>query len=259
MLIAPFRALFSGDFYIEYLKKPSWTAFWFTLYVFAITAVFVVIASGFNLKPGIDTFIDKVAQYTPAITIEGGKMTVNDNKPLTIAPAELDGYKIHFDTSGDAPVYPTEMERSQTLISVTASNIYVNYQGSFRETKINDNNVKIYIDSDTIIKHKAAISKFVFWSIIIILIIAMFFRLPFMIVLAFAAAAVFNGATSSELKPAQLLKLACYMQAPAAVLYILNFASPYKVPGLFFVYLILFGAYCYMIMRRLAYDTANQA
>ena len=259
MLLAPVRALFSGDFYIQHLKKPGWTAFWFTLYVFAVTAFLIVPASYFNLKPGIDTFIDNVARYTPAITIEDGKITVNDNKPLTIAPPELEGYKIRFNTSGDAPVYPTEMERSQTLISVTASNIYVNYQGSFRETKIADNNAKIYIDSDLIIKHKAAISKFVFWSIVIVLIIALFFRLPFMIVLAFAVASVFNGATSSGLKPGQLLKLACYMQAPAAVLYILNFASPYKVPGLFFVYLILFGAYCYMIMKRLANDTAHQA
>jgi hypothetical protein len=71
-----------------------------------------------------------------------------------------------------------------------------------------------------------------------------------MILLGFIAAAVFNGITAAGLSAGRLLKAACYMQAPLSVLYLLNFVSPLKIPGMIFIYLLALGAYSFFFMRR---------
>ncbi|MDR1123682.1 MAG: DUF1189 domain-containing protein [Elusimicrobiota bacterium] len=254
MFLAPLRALYSAKFYNEYIKKSGWAAAGFIVYLFFITAVLLAPAGLKAFGPQVGNFIDKTAQYMPAISVENGKITVNGDNPLTIAPPELKGYKIYFDTSQTDPVYPTQMEQAQIMMQITADKLYISDSTTnrFQYIEVPDDKIKLSVDAQTIRQNKPLIQKYVVWVLICAVILSQIIRIPFMILLGFIVASVFNGMTMAGLSAGRLFKAACYMQAPITVLYLLNFVSPLKVPGMIFVYLLATGAYSFLFMRRYA-------
>lgn len=263
MFLAPFKAVYSVKFYLRAIKKPGLAPLGFLAYLFVITAVLIAGATQISAKPRINYFVDRLAYYTPDITVQNGKITVNDDNPLTIAPEELKGYKIHFNTGSAEPVYPTQMEQSQTILSVNANTAYFNLQDNFQQTKVSDNEVKFNISGDEILKHKKQIATIVLWALIIMLVVAQLFKIPFMIVLGFITASVFNGATRANMSPVEMLKLSCYMQAPAALVYILTSLSPVKPMLAVFIYIAVFSLFSYLVfsayIAEAANDTADKA
>ncbi|MDR0734389.1 MAG: DUF1189 domain-containing protein [Elusimicrobiota bacterium] len=252
MFIAPLRAIYSAKFYTEYIKKSGWAAAGFAVWLFVITALLLAPAGWRVFSPRVDNFIDKIAQYMPAITVESGKITVNNDNPLTIAPPELKGHKIYFNTAQKDPVYPTQMEQAQIIMQITADRLYISdsAKNRFQYLEVPDDKIKLSIDAQAIRQNKPLMQKYAVWTLIIAVILSQLIRMPFMILLGFIVAAVFNGITAAGLSAGRLLKAACYMQAPVTVLYLLNFVSPLKVPGMVFIYLLALGAYSFFFMRR---------
>ncbi|MDR1684245.1 MAG: DUF1189 domain-containing protein [Elusimicrobiota bacterium] len=249
MFLGPVKALFSMDFYAKYIKKSGWLACLFVFYTFIITCVFIALITTATGKARMDAVVDKLASYTPEIVIQNGHAQVNGGLPLTIMPEELEGYQIVFETAADEPVYPTQMETSRTMIKVTQTKVYLNYNGQFQESVLPDN-LNLTISPQTLGQNKPKISAFMLYTLTIMMMIAQFLKIPFMILLAFLAAAMLNTYARAAVTAGGLLKLACYLQAPSAVLFLLNYAAPFKLPALMVIYFALYLAYSYFIFAK---------
>lgn len=249
MLLGPVKALYNIKYYLSGLNKSVWKAILFNIYLFVITAVFVVVITFFTGKPVVDNLIEKIANYTPEINVQQGVASVNNDEPLLIEPPELGGYNVLFDTGRTEPLYPTEMAQSKTILAVTSDTAYLNVQDQFQATEI-PQNLNMTITSQTILQNKATISGIILYTVTIIIVLAQIIKIPLLILVAFIMTAVVNAFMRAAMSPAKLFKLACYIQAPVTALYILNYASPVKMPLLFFVYLVIFGLYAQMVISK---------
>jgi hypothetical protein len=249
MLLAPLKTLCSIKFYIENTAKSGWRALFFLVYLFALTSALICTATVFIAKPAAGALVDKFVQYIPDIYIEDGIITVNDNLPLTIQPRELEGYKIYFDTGSTDHVYPTEMEQSKTLITVTSNTVYFNYRGRFQETLVNSE-ADMVITKNLLAENRALISGLIAYSLAAGAAAAQVLRLFILVIAALIVIALFNAFAQAGMGGDKLLKAACYMQGPAAFIYVLNFISPVKIPFMALVYLIIFGVYGYLVSAR---------
>lgn len=249
MLLGPVKALYNIKYYLSGLNKSVWKAILFNIYLFVITAVFVVVITFFTGKPIVDSLIEKIANYTPEINVQQGVASVNNDEPLLIEPPELGGYNVLFDTGRTEPLYPTEMAQSKTILAVTSDTAYLNVQDQFQATEI-PQNLNMTITSQTILQNKATISGIILYTVTIIIVLAQIIKIPLLILVAFIMTAVVNAFMRAAMSPAKLFKLACYIQAPVTALYILNYASPVKMPLLFFVYLVIFGLYAQMVISK---------
>lgn len=257
MLLGPVKALYNIKYYLSGLNKSVWKAILFNIYLFAITAVFVAVITYFTGKPVVDNAVDKVAYYTPEITVQQGVATVNNDEPLLIEPKELEGFNVLFDTGRTEPLYPTEMTQSKTILAVTSDTAYLNIQDQFEATEIPED-FNMTITPQTILQNKNTISSIILYTITIIIVLAQIIKIPLLILIGFIMTAIVNAFTRAALPPAKLFKLACYMQAPVTALYILNFASPVKMPLLFLVYLIIFGLYAHMVISKYNPDAQEE-
>ncbi len=255
MLLGPVKALYNIKYYLSGLNKSAWKAVLFNIYLFIITAVFIVVITYFTGKPVVDNIIDKIAYYTPEITVQQGVVTVNNDEPLLIEPKELDGYNILFDTGRTEPLYPTEMTQANTILAVTSDTAYLNIQDQFQATEIPED-VNMSITPQTILQNKTTIGNIILYTVTIIIVLAQIIKIPLLIIIAFIMTAIVNAFTRAALAPSKIFKLSCYMQAPVTALYIINYASPVKMPLIFFVYLIIFGIYAQLVISK--YDPAQE-
>ena len=213
MLLGPVKALYNIKYYLSGLNKSAWKAILFNIYLFIITAVFVVLITYFSGKPVVDNIIDKVAYYTPEITVQQGVVTVNNDEPLLIEPKELNGYNIVFDTGRTEPVYPTEMTQANTLFLVTSDTTYFNFQDKFQATEIPDD-VNMTVTPQTILQNKNSIGNIILYTVTVIIVLAQIVKIPLMLFLGFVVAAVMNAFTRAAFSPSKLFKLSCYMRPP---------------------------------------------
>ncbi len=250
MFAGPIKALFSLKFYTEYIQKSGWKALLFVLYLFVISAVVMgIFAFNVSKQPAND-IITKVAEYTPEMVFKDGRVTVNNDQPLTIQPAELNGYKIVFETGRTEPVFPTQMRTDNIFLLVTGDTVYTSFQGKFETSEIPDD-INMTIDSAIIDQYRPAAVTFILYFLTSITVLLQLIKLPFMIFMAFIVALLMNSFSHANLGPAKLLKLACYTQAPVTLLAILNFVSPVKIPLIIFVYLITFGVYSQLVISNI--------
>ncbi len=255
MFLGPVKALYNVKYYLSGLNQSVAKAILFNVYLFFITAIFVIVLTFFTGKPVVDNLVDKLAQYTPEITIQQGVVTVNNDQPLVVAPKELQGFNILFDTGRTEPVYPTEMAQANTILAVTSDTAYLNVQDQFEATEIPDD-INMTITPQTILQNKDTIGNIMIYTITAVVVMAQIIKIPFLIFIGFITAAVVNAFKRASMSPANLFKLACYIQAPVTALYILNYASPVKMPLLFFVYLIIFVIYSRLVIS--AYNPDQQ-
>lgn len=255
MFLGPVKALYNVKYYLAGLNQSVWKAILFNLYLFFITALFVIVITFFTGKPVTDNLIDNIAQYTPDITVQQGVVTVNNDEPLLIEPKELQGFNILFDTGRTEPIYPTEMAQSNTILAVTSDTAYLNIQDQFEATEIPED-LNMTITRQTILQNKNNISNIMLYTVTIIVVLAQIIKIPLLILIGFITAAVVNAFKRAAMPPAKLFKLACYIQAPVTALYILNYASPVKMPLVFFVYLVIFAIYSQLVIAK--YDNGQE-
>lgn len=251
MLFGPIKALYSVKYYLENLQKSAWKAVLFVLYLFVISSVVVVISTSITGTPIVKNIIEKVAQYTPDIDVKNGRVTVNNDEPLTIEPKELGGLNIVFDTDRTEPVYPSEMAKDKTIFLVTGDTTYFNFQDQFQVTPIPDD-FNMLITPQMIMANSPAIANIMLSTIITVIVIAQFIKIPFMLLLAFLTAALINSLLKTNVRPGRLLKLAFYLQAPATVLFILTYLSPVKIPFVVVIYVLIFATYARLVLSKLA-------
>lgn len=242
MLLGPVKALYSMKFYSQSLNKSAWKAVLFVLYIFFITIVLTSILSILFIRPGLFREIDTMVDYMPEMTITEGIIEVNDNEPLVISPERMEGYNIVFDTGRTEPVYPTEMKNDKTLILVGPDRIYFSFEDRFQETQM-PADLNADINRSVLNASKDTIANIAMAAVLLFMVIAQLFRIPFMLLLAFAVTAVMSRTMRASSKPGDNFKLACYMQAPALLIYLISYFTP--APGFLvgFAYLIVFIIY----------------
>ena len=242
MLLGPVKALYSMKFYSQSLNKSAWKAVLFVLYIFFITIVLTSILSILFIRPGLFREIDTMVDYMPEMTITEGIIEVNDNEPLVISPERMEGYNIVFDTGRTEPVYPTEMKNDKTLILVGPDRIYFSFEDRFQETQL-PADLNADINRSVLNASKDTLANIAMAAVLLFMVIAQLFRIPFMLLLAFAVTAVMSRTMRASSKPGDNFKLACYMQAPALLIYLISYFTP--APGFLvgFAYLIVFIIY----------------
>ncbi|MDR0952849.1 MAG: DUF1189 domain-containing protein [Elusimicrobiota bacterium] len=256
MLTGPLKALYNIGFYVDGIGRSAKRAILFVLYLFLICCFIMAIATYFQAKPVLNRALDTIASYTPDISVQDGIVSVNNDNMLVIEPEELDGYNIVFDTGSTAPVYPTEMATNDTVMQITADTVYVNFMDQFQATKLPPN-TNTFITKDTVLEGKPATVQLLLYFFITILIIAQLFKVPFMLLFAFLMAAIINTIAKAGIKAKDLFKFACYVQAPATLLFLLNYISPIKIPFLIFIYLLVFVIYAQLVFSRLNPSAEN--
>lgn len=247
-LLTPFSALYSMDFYVQYIKKSFWKALLFVCYVTLLACFVITAVTTVKAPPIINGGITKVAEYMPDISLKDGEITVNNDTPVIIAPKELEGSKIVFDTSRTEPVYPTQMESEKITLLVTKKAVFSFNNGKMQVIEA-PKSTEAKISRKIIEENKDYISAVVLYLFIFLQVLWQIIAMPIMIILFFLVSLLVNAANGSPLKAGQCLKTACYLCAPYLFLSLLNMISPYKIPLMSFVYLLMAGIYSIFITR----------
>lgn len=248
MLLGPIKALYNMKFYLESLGKSAWRAFFFVVYISVITVVLTSLFSVIFMGPTISQTVDTMIDYLPEMEITNGKIKVNNNQPLTISPETLGGYNIVFDTGRTEPVYPTEMRTSGTLLLISADKVYFSLQDRFQESQI-PADLNANIDRETLNASKEPVANMAMGVILAFMLLAQIFRIPFMLLLAFVVVLVLGRTMRVPTKSGDNFKIACYIQAPALLIYLISYFTP--IPGFLvgFAYLAVFVIYGQIIFN----------
>lgn len=248
MLLGPIKALYNMKFYLESLGKSAWRAFFFVVYISVITVVLTSLFSVIFMGPTISQTVDTMIDYLPEMEITNGKIKVNNNQPLTISPETLGGYNIVFDTGRTEPVYPTEMRTSGTLLLISADKVYFSLQDRFQESQI-PADINANIDRETLNASKEPVANMAMGVILAFMLLAQIFRIPFMLLLAFVVVLVLGKTMRVPTKSGDNFKIACYIQAPALLIYLISYFTP--IPGFLvgFAYLAVFVIYGQIIFN----------
>lgn len=248
MLLGPIKALYNMKFYLESLGKSAWRAFFFVVYISVITVVLTSLFSVIFMGPTISQTVDTMIDYLPEMEITNGKIKVNNNQPLTISPETLGGYNIVFDTGRTEPVYPTEMRTSGTLLLISADKVYFSLQDRFQESQI-PADINANIDRETLNASKEPVANMAMGVILAFMLLAQIFRIPFMLLLAFVVVLVLGRTMRVPTKSGDNFKIACYIQAPALLIYLISYFTP--IPGFLvgFAYLAVFVIYGQIIFN----------
>lgn len=248
MLLGPIKALYNMKFYLENLGKSAWRAFFFVVYISVITVVLTSLFSVIFMGPTISQTVDTMIDYLPEMEITNGKIKVNNNQPLTISPENLGGYNIVFDTGRTEPVYPTEMRTSGTLLLISADKVYFSLQDRFQESQI-PADINANIDRETLNASKEPVANMAMGVILAFMLLAQIFRIPFMLLLAFVVVLVLGRTMRVPTKSGDNFKIACYIQAPALLIYLISYFTP--IPGFLvgFAYLAVFVIYGQIIFN----------
>lgn len=247
-MLGPIKALYNMKFYLESLGKSAWRAFFFVVYISVITVVLTSLFSVIFMGPTISQTVDTMIDYLPEMEITNGKIKVNNNQPLTISPETLGGYNIVFDTGRTEPVYPTEMRTSGTLLLISADKVYFSLQDRFQESQI-PADINANIDRETLNASKEPVANMAMGVILAFMLLAQIFRIPFMLLLAFVVVLVLGRTMRVPTKSGDNFKIACYIQAPALLIYLISYFTP--IPGFLvgFAYLAVFVIYGQIIFN----------
>lgn len=225
MLFGPIRALYSAKFYLKRLLKSAWRAFFFVVYVLVLTTLFSSIAMYIFMAPRITQAVDTMIDYLPEMSITNGILVVNNNQPLTIEPAGIGNYNLVFDTGRTEPVYPTEMRNNNTAMLITSDTVYAALDDRFQETPI-PADLNLELTRETLNESKEPVANIAMGAIIFFMFMSQFIRIPLMVLLAFLVLLILANAMRAETKKGDIFKLACYVQAPAMLVYIISFFMP---------------------------------
>ncbi len=248
MLLGPIKALYNMKFYLENLGKSAWRAFFFVVYIFIITIVLTSLFSIIFMGPTISQTVDTMIDYLPEMKITNGIVEVNDNQPLVISPERLEGYNIVFDTGRTEPVYPTEMRTARTLLLVGADKVYFSFEDRFQESPI-PTDLNANIDRETLNASKEPVANMAMGVILAFMLLAQIFRMPFMLLLAFVIVLVLGKTMRVPTKSGDNFKIACYIQAPALLIYLISYFTPVPAFLVGFAYLALFIIYGQIIFN----------
>ena len=248
MLLGPIKALYNMKFYLESLGKSAWRAFFFVVYISVITVVLTSLFSVIFMGPTISQTVDTMIDYLPEMEITNGKIKVNNNQPLTISPETLGGYNIVFDTGRTEPVYPTEMRTSGTLLLISADKVYFSLQDRFQESQI-PADINANIDRETLNASKEPVANMAMGVILAFMLLAQIFRIPFMLLLAFVVVLVLGRTMRVPTKSGDNFKIACYIQAPALLIYLISYFTPVPAFLVGFAYLAVFVIYGQIIFN----------
>ncbi len=248
MLLGPIKALYSMKFYLQGLRKSAWRASFFVLYIFILTAVITTLFSIFVMRPRIAGAVDTLVDYMPEMSITNGIMEVNDNDTLKITPENMGGYNIVFDTGRTEPVYPTQMANDKTIILAGPDKLYFSFNGRYQETPL-PQDLNANLDRATLNAAKEPITNMAAGAILAFMILAQIFRVPFMLILAFIVMLILGKAMRVQTESGDNYKLACYVQAPAFLIYIISYFTP--IPGFLvgFAYLAVFIIYGQLVFN----------
>ena len=248
MLLGPIKALYSMKFYLQGLGKSAWRASFFVFYIFILTAVITALFSIFVMRPRIAGAVDTLVDYMPEMTINNGIMEVNDNETLKISPENMGGYNIVFDTGRTEPVYPTQMANDRTIILVGPDKLYFSFNGRYQETPL-PQDLNANLDRAALNAAKEPITNMAAGAILAFMLLAQIFRVPFMLILAFIIMLILGKAMRAQTQSGDHYKLACYVQAPAFLIYIISYFTP--VPGFLagFAYLAVFIIYGQLVFN----------
>ena len=220
--ISPIKALYSIKFYLKILQESLWKAFGFITYLFILAAIFLAIYMPIKLKPFLNTAVEQVANIMPDIKVSDGIINANNNRRIVIDSKELQGRKIIFDTASTEPAYPTQMEKENILMYVNKNTIYVSVNGNFQENTLQED-VDLEISKDILLTNKPQIVKALTYVVILIIILAVFFRIVMLTLFALVVAFIIGAATKVNLGFKKLLILALYLQAPVLILDLILF------------------------------------
>jgi hypothetical protein len=241
--ISPFKSLFDRKFYKEYSGKSYKTAVLYVVYLLVLCAVFMSAYAASFVSKQVNEFVDITAKYLPEIRIADGIMSVNYDRTLVIEPEELPEVgKIVFDTGRTQPVYPTQLANDNISMLFTKDSVYAVWQGTSRQYEI-AKGTNLVFNKELLLDNRKVIDVYAKVTAAVLSIVWQAFRLTFMILLALAVFSLANVSVKAGVAASRLLKLACYAQGPACTLMVLNALSPYKIPFLFFAYVILFLFY----------------
>lgn len=254
-LLTPFKALYDMGFYVDYLKKSPWKAVLYACYVTLISCVLISAVMTVKAPPVINKIITKTAELTPDIVIKNGEITANEDIPLTVAPEELNGAKIVFDTGRTDPVYPTQMQAEKIMVFVTKKAVYFSNTNTdqVQVTEV-PKAADIKLSSATIAQNQSYITRIALYAIVLILILGQIVVMPLMIFLFFLVCLIVNAANGKPLKAGQCLKAGCFLLAPYVALYFTSMLLPFKMPLMIFIYLLMAGIYCIFITRAYLID-----
>lgn len=248
MLLGPIKALYSMKFYLQSLRKSAWRASFFVFYIFILTAVITAFFSIFVMRPRIAGAVDTLVDYMPEMTITNGVMEVNDNNTLKISPENMGGYNIVFDTGRTEPVYPTQMANDRTIILVGPDKLYFSFNGRYQETPL-PQDLNANLDRTALNAAKEPITNMAAGAILAFMLLAQIFRVPFMIILAFIVMLILGKAMRVQTESGDNYKLACYVQAPAFLIYIISYFMPVPSFLVGFAYLAVFIIYGQLVFN----------
>lgn len=248
MLLGPVKALYSMKFYLQGLRKSAWRASFFVFYIFVLTAVITALFSIFIMRPRIAGAVDTLIDYMPEMTITNGVMEVNDNDTLKISPENMGGYNIVFDTGRTEPVYPTQMATDKTIILVGPDKLYFSFNGRYQETPL-PQDLNANLDRAALNAAKEPITNMAAGAILAFMLLAQIFRVPFMLILAFIVMLILGKAMRVQTESGDNYKLACYVQAPAFLIYIISYFTPIAGFLVGFAYLAVFIIYGQLVFN----------
>ncbi len=256
MFQALYKSFYDMNFYKKAAQNSGWKAVWFSLLVSLIAAIIMALfIFAAQRQPAYDA-VEKLASYTPHMQLSGGKLTVNNDQQLVIAPEELQGYKVVFDTGRTEPVYPTQLRNDNIILMATGNTLYtISPDSDQMQATPYDEELNYTIEAQNIRDNKDLIVNVGLSLIAGFVFMGQFIKLPFIILLAAIAVWLINNVMRVGLGGAGIFKVACYLQAPAALLSVINFVLPIKIPFITIVSLAMFALYANFILKNIG--TAN--
>lgn len=256
MFLAPVKTLYNMKFYLESLKKSSWKAVLFLIYLFAISVVILSLVISFAITPKINQSVNDLLDEMPEMSISEGIIEVNNNQPLKVSPAGLNGFNILFDTGRTVPVYPTEMNNDKTIILVDSNKVYFAAGQRFEQIEI-PKEITTDITRETLAASKEPIANIALAAVLTFMFISQAMRLPFLVIIAWIVVAIVGKTMRADAKTSDYFKLACYFQGPAILIMVagLFVALPGILLGL--AYLAVFIIYAQVVFNTKRYYKDN--
>ncbi len=256
-LLSPIKAIYNLDTYIKATKQSFGRILLFLIYLIVFTSIvfFVgILVRTPSLDPFLDETITQIAEVTPVIEIKDGTIKANDGEYIEV---QLDPEmpKVAFETNRTEPVYPTQMEKDNIAIFVTGEKIYISSgNGNVKIVPIN-NKINQTITKQYILENKAdmikTIKSFLFWGFLFAMPAVIIFFSIILFVLAFIAAAISQMFIRTESSFWDIVRICCYMLAPALLFIFIVVMIPLNIPLIWFICFVIFMTYSNLVFTKI--------
>jgi|GEM_PF-3446192 Protein of unknown function (DUF1189). len=256
-LLSPIKAIYNLDTYIKATKQSFGRILLFLIYLIVFTSIvfFVgILVRTPSLDPLLDETITQIAEVTPVIEIKDGTIKANDGEYIEV---QLDPEmpKVVFETNRTEPVYPTQMEKNNTAIFVTGEKIHIFSGGGNVKTVPVNNKINQTITKEYILENKAdmieTIKTFLFWGFLFSMPFVIIFFSIVLFVLAFAAAAISQMFIRTESSFWDIVRICCYMIAPALLFIFIVIMIPLNIPLIWLICFVIFMTYSNLIFTKI--------